>query len=138
MVYFMNQIAIGFRGAADGENAIPAISYSALTIRLERYRIDMFLGLHEFEQTQMQPVEISAHVELTDATVFWDYDALKNHIESYRGMSIGTQEELVKRVLHFIFGCGNVASATVSSNKPTIFAAAESVGISISGRLCGA
>lgn len=106
-------------------------------ITLEEIEISMFLGFHAFERAAPQRVLVSAAIEVsgTDwrAGAFFDYDRVAEHIRSYAGTRIDTQEELVSRIHAFILVLEGVDRAEVSSKKPDVYPDAKSVGVSYRG-----
>ena len=106
-------------------------------ITLQDIEISMFLGFHSQERSTPQRVLVSAEIEVTGTDwrngAFFDYDRVAEHIRSYAGTRIDTQEELVSRIHAFILALGGVTSATVSSKKPDIYPDAKSVGVTYRG-----
>lgn len=106
-------------------------------ITLEELEILMFLGFHAFERATPQRVLISAAIEVGSTDwrqgAFFDYDRVAEHIRSYAGARIDTQEELVSRIHAYILGLGGVTSAEVSSKKPDVYPDAKSVGVTYRG-----
>lgn len=106
-------------------------------ITLEDLEIKMFLGFHDFERAAPQRVLVSAEIEVsgTDwrAGAFFDYDRVVEHIRSFAGTRIDTQEELVSRIHGFILALDGVSSAAVSSKKPDVYPDARSVGVTYRG-----
>lgn len=107
------------------------------TILLEELEISMFLGLHAFERERPQRVLLSARVEVggTDwaAGQFFDYDRLADHIRSFSGQRIDTQEELAARIHQFICAQPGVQRAEVATKKPDIYPDAKAVGVVFRG-----
>jgi len=72
-------------------------------IILEDYSIQMFLGLHDFEQKQQQRVLVSVELETADPEEFWNYDQLVEFFENVlRGSHISTQEKLCESIIEFV------------------------------------
>lgn len=106
-------------------------------IALEELEIKMFLGLHDFERVAPQRVLVSAEIAVTgfagSARDYFDYDRVADHIRSFAGQHIETQEELVMRIHRFITGLEGVTGATVASKKPDVYPDARAVGVVFSG-----
>lgn len=106
-------------------------------IELEELEITMFLGLHDFERAAPQRVLVSARIEVTgfdgSAQDYFDYDRVADHIRSFAGQRIETQEELVMNVHRFITGLPGVTLAEVTSKKPDVYPDARSVGLVFRG-----
>ena len=107
------------------------------TIILEELEISMFLGLHPAERAAAQRVLISARIAVsgTDwaAGQFFDYDRVADHLRSYAGKRIDTQEELASRIHRFIAALAGVQGVEVTTKKPDIYADAKSVGVVFRG-----
>lgn len=110
---------------------------SRFTIHLEELEITMFLGLHDHERAAPQRVIVSARIEVEGFEWregrYFDYDRVAEHIRSYAGSRIDTQEELVSRIHGFISGLEGVTSAEVHSCKPDIYPDARAVGVIFRG-----
>lgn len=106
-------------------------------ILLEELEINMYLGIHQFEQDRMQRVlvscDISIEAAVTDGDPAFDYDRVAEFIRGFKGKRVATQEELTTAIHAFIGGFAAVTGASVHSRKPDVYADCKSVGVIFSG-----
>jgi dihydroneopterin aldolase len=107
------------------------------TIQLEELCVEMFLGIHAFEQEAMQRVLVSVEAEAEVAgpgsAVLFDYDHVADFIRGFAGQRMATQEELVMRIHAFVMAMEGAIAARVSSKKPDVYRDARAVGVSYAG-----
>ncbi|MBJ3763490.1 dihydroneopterin aldolase [Maribius pontilimi] len=104
---------------------------------LEELEINMYLGIHQFEKDAMQRVLVSAEIDIevdaVDGDLYFDYDAVADHIRSFNGERVATQEELTSAIHGFISGFDTVRHARVHSKKPDVYGDCKAVGIVFQG-----
>ncbi|HEY9579352.1 MAG TPA: dihydroneopterin aldolase [Rhizorhapis sp.] len=110
----------------------------AYVTRLENYRVEMFLGIHEHELERSQPVLVSVEMlSLYDHPVedeireVVDYDFLRLQIEKLaKVQKFALQEHFCDRVAALCLAFSPVMAVAVESCKPNIYPDAA-VGCSI-------
>ena len=110
---------------------------SDFRIFLEDLEIDMYLGVHQFEQDAPQRVLLSAEIDisidLSAAGLHFDYDLVAEHMRGFNGERVATQEELTARIHAFIVALDHVRHARVRSRKPDVYADCRAVGVEFAG-----
>jgi len=91
-------------------------------IILKDYSIQMYLGLHGFEQEQQQRVFVSVELETADPEEFWNYDQLVEFFENtLKGSRISTQEKLCESIIEFVEDGPLLNFLRVQTKKPDVF-----------------
>lgn len=110
-------------------------------IRLSFYKIDVSIGIHDFEREKVQPVEIDIDLmvdyaknvvstDSIDAAV--DYDFLREKIsEMVAGRHFELQETLCKEIYDFCKSKESVSAARVYLRKTSVYPDCDSVGVEI-------
>lgn len=117
----------------------PLLNSDHYYIVLDRYRLDVSIGIHDFERAKPQPVTVSLAVaferraEYSDmVTEVIDYDFLRTEIAKLvHNRHINLQETLCEAILR-ICKAGGAKGAIVRSEKTNVYADALSVGCEMS------
>lgn len=117
----------------------PLLNSGHYYIVLDRYRLDVSIGIHDFERAKPQPVTVSLAVAFerrpyyTDKIVeVIDYDFLRTEIAKLvHDRHINLQETLCEAILD-ICRKGGARGAIVRSEKTNVYADALSVGCEMS------
>jgi dihydroneopterin aldolase len=117
----------------------PLLNNEHYYIILDRYRLDVSIGIHDFERAKPQPVSVSVAVAFRRAEPFRDrianvidYDFLRTQIAALvHGRHINLQETLCEAVIE-ICRKGGAAGAIVRSEKTNVYPDAQSVGCEMS------
>ncbi len=117
----------------------PLLNDDHYYIVLDRYRLDVSIGIHDFERAKPQPVTVSLAVafprraEYSDRiTEVIDYDFLRTKIAALvHNGHINLQETLCQSILN-ICREGGAKGAIVRSEKTNVYPDAQSVGCEMS------
>ncbi len=117
----------------------PLLNAGHYYIVLDRYRLDVSIGIHDFERAKPQPVTVSIAVAFARRADYQDkisevidYDFLRTEIAALvHGWHINLQETLCEAVLN-ICRKGGAKGAIVRSEKTNVYPDAQSVGCEMS------
>jgi dihydroneopterin aldolase len=117
----------------------PLLNADHYYIVLDRYRLDVSIGIHEFERAKPQPVTVSISVAFRRRKEYQDrisevidYDFLRTEIAALvHDRHINLQETLCEAVLD-ICRKGGAKGAIVRSEKTNVYPDAHSVGCEMS------
>ncbi|NWG93194.1 MAG: dihydroneopterin aldolase [Parvularculaceae bacterium] len=117
----------------------PLLNADHYYIVLDRYRLDVSIGIHEFERAKPQPVTVSIAVAFRRRKEYQDrisevidYDFLRAEIAALvHDRHINLQETLCEAVLA-ICRKGGARGAIVRSEKTNVYPDAHSVGCEMS------
>lgn len=117
----------------------PLLNPEYYYIVLDRYRLDVSIGIHDFERAKPQPVTVSISVAFprrpryTDKiTEVIDYDFLRTEIAALvHDRHINLQETLCEAILD-ICRNGGAKGAIVRSEKTNVYPDTQSVGCEMS------
>jgi len=109
-------------------------------IIIHNLRVDMFIGVHEFEKEKKQPVIINVEV-FTDAPDDWQADDISNALDyqlivtAIEGMTKGAHIDLVETLAEKIAATSltidKAHAATVRVEKPEIYGHMDAIGVEI-------
>jgi dihydroneopterin aldolase len=117
----------------------PLLSADYYYIVLDRYRLDVSIGIHDFERAKPQPVAVSIAVAFRRRKQYQDkiaevidYDFLRSEIAALvHGRHINLQETLCEAILE-ICRKGGAKGAIVRSEKTNVYPDTQSVGCEMS------
>ncbi|MFN0025256.1 MAG: dihydroneopterin aldolase [Parvularculaceae bacterium] len=117
----------------------PLLADGYYYIILDRYRLDVSIGIHDFERLKPQPVAVSVIVAFAKKDAFRDkianvvdYDFLRSEIAALvHGRHINLQETLCEAILE-ICRKGGAKGAIVRSAKTNVYPDTQSVGCEMS------
>lgn len=117
----------------------PLLNDEFYYILLDRYRLDVSIGIHDFERAKPQPVTVSIAVAFARRkryedriTEVIDYDFLRREIAALvHGRHINLQETLCEAILG-ICKKGGAKGAVVQSEKTNVYPDTRSVGCEMS------
>lgn len=117
----------------------PLLNDAYYYIVLDRYRLDVSIGVHDFERAKPQPVTVSIAVAFPRREEYHDriaevidYDFLRTEIAGLvHGRHINLQETLCEGILA-ICRKGGAKGAIVRSEKTNVYPDAQSVGCEMS------
>lgn len=117
----------------------PLLNDAHYYILLDRYRLDVSIGIHDFERAKPQPVTVSLAVafgrraQYSDRiTEVVDYDFLRTEIAGLvHDRHINLQETLCEAILN-ICRKGGAKGAIVRSEKTNVYPDAQAVGCEMS------
>ncbi len=117
----------------------PLLSERHYWIVLDRYRLDVSIGIHDFERLKPQPVRVTVAVAFEKKAAFADkianvidYDFLRSEIAALvHGRHINLQETLCEAILA-ICRKGGARGAIVRSEKTNVYPDTQSVGCEMS------
>jgi len=117
----------------------PLLAPGYYYILLDRYRLDVSIGIHDFERLKPQPVTVSIAVVFPRRERYEDrvsevidYDFLRTRIAALvHDRHLNLQETLCQAVLD-ICREGGAKGAIVRSEKTNVYADAQSVGCEMS------
>lgn len=96
--------------------------------------LEMYLGVHEWEQRKKQRAIIGAKLNVSQGATatdsFFDYDEIVQKIREFNDTKIATQEELVLSIALIALHLG-ANRAEISSRKPDVFSDAQSIGVAL-------
>ena len=117
----------------------PLLNNEHYYIVLEDYRLDVSIGIHDFERAKPQPVRVSLAVAFPRRERYSDrinevidYDFLRKEIAALvHDRHINLQETLCESILN-ICRKGGAKGAVVRSEKTNVYPDAQSVGCEMS------
>jgi dihydroneopterin aldolase len=117
----------------------PLLNADHYYIVLDRYRLDVSIGIHDFERLKPQPVTVSIAVAFPRRRQYQDkiaevidYDFLRREIKALvHDRHINLQETLCEAALE-ICRKGGAKGAIVRSEKTNVYPDAQSVGCEMS------
>lgn len=117
----------------------PLLAKGHYYIILDRYRLDVSIGIHDFERAKPQPVSVSVAVAFAESEAIRDrianvidYDFLRSEIAALvHGRHINLQETLCVAILD-ICRKGGAKGAIVRSEKTNVYPDTQSVGCEMS------
>lgn len=117
----------------------PLLSEGHYWIILDRYRLDVSIGIHDFERLKPQPVRVTVAVAFEKRSAIADkianvidYDFLRSEVAALvHGRHINLQETLCEAILA-ICRKGGAKGAIVRSEKTNVYPDTQSVGCEMS------
>lgn len=117
----------------------PLLNEDHYYILLDRYRLDVSIGIHDFERAKPQPVAVSIAVAFPRRKRYQDkvsdvvdYDFLRTEIAALvHGRHINLQESLCEAMLDICRKSG-ARGAIVRSEKTNVYPDTQSVGCEMS------
>ncbi len=117
----------------------PLLNSDHYYVVLDRYRLDVSIGIHDFERLKPQPVTVSISVAFSRRARYADkksevidYDFLRTEIAALvHDRHINLQETLCEAILN-ICRKGGAKGAIVRSEKTNVYPDTQSVGCEMS------
>ena len=105
---------------------------SKSTLSLNRYALNMYLGVSDYKRNNLQTVYVSLDIRLIADYLkgsVLDCDEISHFLNrKFEGQLMGSQEEMAQKISDHILQDPLVVSVKVHTEKPEMFKKAESTG----------